>query len=98
MDEIEQEDHLPLHKDNQTELLAAKYRPKSLEQLAVNPSKIKELEIYLKSTLQSSKPKLLFITGPPGSGRTATIELLARHLNFVNCQLTVRKSSNGKIH
>lgn len=60
-----------------------KYAPKTIDQLAVNKSKVAQVRTWLEQVLfgRSSK-RLLVLKGPAGAGKTATLECLSKELGF----------------
>ncbi|XP_023694679.2 cell cycle checkpoint protein RAD17 [Paramormyrops kingsleyae] len=76
-----------LRKDQQCqdEPWVDKYCPHTQADLAVHPKKMKEVESWLKSHIDSSVQNtggaILLLTGPSGCGKTATIRVLARELD-----------------
>ncbi|RMC08078.1 hypothetical protein DUI87_15109 [Hirundo rustica rustica] len=63
-----------------------RYRPETQNDLAVQKKKIEEVETWLKMHVFQRKPKqsgsVLLLTGPPGCGKTATLQILARDLGL----------------
>ncbi|KAM9100968.1 cell cycle checkpoint protein RAD17 isoform X3 [Sarcophilus harrisii] len=63
-----------------------KYKPETQNELAVHKKKIEELETWLKAHVFEKEPKLggsiLIITGPPGCGKTATLQILVKELGI----------------
>ncbi|XP_071588445.1 cell cycle checkpoint protein RAD17 isoform X4 [Heliangelus exortis] len=61
-----------------------RYKPETQSDLAVQKKKIEEVETWLKMHIFQRQPKqghpVLLLTGPPGCGKTATIQILARDL------------------
>nr|XP_033783047.1 cell cycle checkpoint protein RAD17 isoform X4 [Geotrypetes seraphini] len=61
-----------------------KYKPETQTELAVHKKKIEEVEVWLKAHAVQRQPKqggsLLLLTGPPGCGKTATVQVLAKDL------------------
>ncbi|KGL94831.1 Cell cycle checkpoint protein RAD17, partial [Charadrius vociferus] len=61
-----------------------RYKPETQNDLAVQKKKIEEVETWLKMHIFQRQPKqggsVLLLTGPPGCGKTATIQILARDL------------------
>lgn len=76
--------------NSRTSLWVDKYKPTSLKDLAVHPKKIKDVAEYLlnaiyacrraslrkKNSYMPPSLRILILTGPPGSGKTAAINLL----------------------
>ncbi|NXB37690.1 RAD17 protein, partial [Eulacestoma nigropectus] len=63
-----------------------RYKPASQNDLAVQKKKIEEVETWLKTHVFQRQPKqsgsVLVLTGPPGCGKTATLQILARDLGL----------------
>ncbi|NXP57636.1 RAD17 protein, partial [Chloropsis cyanopogon] len=63
-----------------------RYRPETQNDLAVQKKKIEEVETWLKTHIFQRQPKqggsVLLLTGPPGCGKTATLQILARDLGL----------------
>ncbi|XP_056369257.1 cell cycle checkpoint protein RAD17 isoform X1 [Oenanthe melanoleuca] len=63
-----------------------RYRPEAQNDLAVQKKKIEEVETWLKKHIFQRQPKqggsVLLLTGPPGCGKTATLQILARDLGL----------------
>ncbi|NXC92094.1 RAD17 protein, partial [Cercotrichas coryphoeus] len=63
-----------------------RYRPETQNDLAVQRKKIEEVETWLKKHIFQRQPKqggsVLLLTGPPGCGKTATLQILARDLGL----------------
>ncbi|XP_014745449.1 PREDICTED: cell cycle checkpoint protein RAD17 [Sturnus vulgaris] len=63
-----------------------RYRPETQNDLAVQKKKIEEVETWLKKHIFQRQPKqggsVLLLTGPPGCGKTATLQILARDLGL----------------
>ncbi|KAM4808892.1 cell cycle checkpoint protein RAD17 [Rhinophrynus dorsalis] len=63
-----------------------KYRPEVQADLAVHKKKIEEVETWLKCNIgprsQKQGGSLLLLTGPPGCGKTATIQVLAKEMGI----------------
>lgn len=62
----------------QKQLWTVKYAPKSSEELAVAPKKVKEVLAWM----QQSESKLLLLVGGPGIGKSATVHCLANELGL----------------
>ncbi|XP_062369080.1 cell cycle checkpoint protein RAD17 [Cinclus cinclus] len=63
-----------------------RYRPETQNDLAVQKKKIEEVETWLKTHIFQKQPKqggsVLLLTGPPGCGKTATLQILAKDLGL----------------
>uniref|UniRef100_A0A8D0G356 Cell cycle checkpoint protein RAD17 n=1 Tax=Sphenodon punctatus TaxID=8508 RepID=A0A8D0G356_SPHPU len=63
-----------------------KYKPKTQNELAVHKKKIEEVEAWLKAQVFQRPLKqggsILLLTGPPGCGKTATIQILVKDLGI----------------
>ncbi|KFU85755.1 Cell cycle checkpoint protein RAD17, partial [Chaetura pelagica] len=61
-----------------------RYKPETQNDLAVQKKKIEEVETWLKMRVFQRSPmqggSVLLLTGPPGCGKTATIQILAKDL------------------
>ena len=58
-----------------------RHAPKSASQLAVNAKKVGEVKTWLEFNLKAKNPGILLLVGPPGSGKTATVKVLAQEMN-----------------
>ncbi|XP_062469856.1 cell cycle checkpoint protein RAD17 isoform X2 [Pezoporus occidentalis] len=69
---------------SQEEPWVDRYKPETQNDLAVQKKKIEEVEAWLKIHVLQRQPKqggsVLLLTGPPGCGKTATIQILAKDL------------------
>ncbi|NXC20104.1 RAD17 protein, partial [Corythaeola cristata] len=69
---------------SQDEPWVDRYKPETQNDLAVQKKKIEEVENWLKMHVFQRQPKqggsVLLLTGPPGCGKTATIQILAKDL------------------
>uniref|UniRef100_A0A8C3G070 Cell cycle checkpoint protein RAD17 n=1 Tax=Chrysemys picta bellii TaxID=8478 RepID=A0A8C3G070_CHRPI len=67
---------------SQNEPWVDKYKPGTQNELAVHKKKIEEVESWLKAQIFQRQPKqggsVLVLTGPPGCGKSATIQILAK--------------------
>ncbi|KAH9060573.1 Rad17-domain-containing protein [Lactarius vividus] len=67
-------------------LWADKYEPQSLGDLAVHKRKVDDVRRWLVEAFseqgRSGHRRLLVLTGPAGSGKTATLRVLAHEMNF----------------
>ncbi|KAI0301597.1 Rad17 cell cycle checkpoint protein-domain-containing protein [Multifurca ochricompacta] len=63
-----------------------KYEPRSLEDLAVHKRKVDDVRRWLAEAFSeiglSKHRRLLILSGPAGSGKTATLRVLAREMDF----------------
>ncbi|NWW19538.1 RAD17 protein, partial [Falcunculus frontatus] len=63
-----------------------RYKPETQNDLAVQKKKIEEVETWLKTQIFQRQPKqggsVLLLTGPPGCGKTATLQILAKDLGL----------------
>ncbi|NXM00069.1 RAD17 protein, partial [Tyrannus savana] len=63
-----------------------RYKPETQNDLAVQKKKIEEVETWLKMHISQRQPKqggsVLLLTGPPGCGKTATLQILAKDLGL----------------
>ncbi|KAK4843174.1 hypothetical protein QYF36_004941 [Acer negundo] len=65
------------------ELWVDKYKPCSVEELAVHKKKVEEIKTWFEKRLRTkddSSNHVLVITGPAGVGKSATIHVIASHL------------------
>ncbi|EFH43031.1 predicted protein [Arabidopsis lyrata subsp. lyrata] len=64
-----------------TDLWVDKYRPRTLEELAVHKKKVEQVKLWFEESLDFSKDGLrnnvLLVTGQAGVGKSATIHLIA---------------------
>ncbi|NXF93643.1 RAD17 protein, partial [Eubucco bourcierii] len=71
---------------SQDEPWVDRYKPETQNDLAVQKKKIEEVETWLKMHIfqrqQKQGTSLLLLTGPPGCGKTATIQILAKDLGI----------------
>ncbi|XP_041016459.1 cell cycle checkpoint protein RAD17 [Juglans microcarpa x Juglans regia] len=79
-----------LQGSNTQGLWVDKYKPRSLEELAVHKKKVEEVKVWFEDRLRSSKEKfsnqVLVITGQAGVGKSATIHTIASHLGARVCE------------
>lgn len=75
-----------VHEGPDDRLWADKYEPQSLGDLAVHKRKVDDVRRWLVEAFseqgRSERRCLLILTGPAGSGKTATLRLLAKEMNF----------------
>ncbi|WJX88419.1 hypothetical protein P8452_70513 [Trifolium repens] len=71
------------------ELWVDKYKPHSLEELAVHKKKVEEVKTWFEERLKPSKDvyrnNVLVVTGQAGVGKSAAIHLIASHLGAIVC-------------
>lgn len=59
------------------------FAPQTIADLAIHPKKIEEIQDWFNRLSQyPSKAQILLVTGPSGVGKTETIKLVAKSLNF----------------
>ncbi|XP_074296321.1 cell cycle checkpoint protein RAD17-like isoform X2 [Silene latifolia] len=66
-----------------------KYRPRSVDELAVHKKKVEEVKVWLEGRLNNSKEcqnYALLITGQAGIGKSATIRAVASHVGAEICE------------
>uniref|UniRef100_K7G9G5 Cell cycle checkpoint protein RAD17 n=1 Tax=Pelodiscus sinensis TaxID=13735 RepID=K7G9G5_PELSI len=72
---------------SQNEPWVDRYKPGTQNELAVHKKKIEEVETWLKVHIFQRQPKqggsILVLTGPPGCGKSATIQILAKELHVL---------------
>lgn len=79
------------------ELWVDKYKPRSLEDLAVHKKKVEEVRVWIEGRLRTAMVHLgsrkdefrnhaLLITGQTGVGKSATVHAIASHLGAVVCE------------
>jgi cell cycle checkpoint protein len=72
------------------------YEPKSVEELALNKTKVKEVRTILEDMLDgTSRKRILVLTGPAGAGKTATINVLAKEMGVEILEWRNPSSSPG---
>ncbi|KAH7479555.1 Cell cycle checkpoint protein RAD17 [Phytophthora ramorum] len=70
-------------------LWADLYAPKTVEELCVNRKKVQEISEWLQSNASPSgggafhQKRLLFLCGPPGSGKSTAVRCIARQLGLL---------------
>ncbi|KAK2408820.1 cell cycle checkpoint protein RAD17 [Trifolium repens] len=71
------------------ELWVDKYKPHSLEELAVHKKKVEEVKTWFEERLKPSKDvyrnNVLVVTGQAGVGKSAAIHVIASHLGAIVC-------------
>lgn len=77
-------------KSSRKELWVDKYKPRSLEELAVHKKKVEEVKAWFEERLRTSgeefRNHVLLITGEAGVGKSATIQVIASHLGARVCE------------
>ena len=70
--------------------------PTTVDDLCLRPKKVKEIQTWLQravdNSVKHSKPSLLFLVGPPGTGKSTVIDVLSQKMHL---QLT-EWEDNGK--
>ncbi|GAU34210.1 hypothetical protein TSUD_209920 [Trifolium subterraneum] len=71
------------------ELWVDKYKPHSLEELAVHKKKVEEVKTWFEERLKPSKDvyrnNVLVVTGQAGVGKSAALHVIASHLGAIVC-------------
>ncbi|KAJ4843308.1 hypothetical protein Tsubulata_030216 [Turnera subulata] len=77
-------------RSNLKELWVDKYKPQSVDELAVHKKKVEEVKVWFEDRLKSSKDgyinHVLLATGPAGSGKSTTIHVIASHFGARLCE------------
>ncbi|XP_065856248.1 cell cycle checkpoint protein RAD17 isoform X2 [Euphorbia lathyris] len=76
-------------RSNLKELWVDKYKPHSMEELAVHKKKVEEVKVWFEERLTASKEILsnvIVITGQAGIGKSATIYAIASHFGATVCE------------
>ncbi|KAK2973689.1 hypothetical protein RJ640_022146 [Escallonia rubra] len=72
------------------DLWVDKYKPSSLEELAVHKKKVEEVKSWFEERLGTAKEEVcnnvLLITGQAGVGKSATVHVIASHLGALLCE------------
>ncbi|KAG5519649.1 hypothetical protein PMAC_001804 [Pneumocystis sp. 'macacae'] len=70
--------------DKQNEIMwSEKHAPLTVDDLAVSKKKVSEIRYCLHEALKhNSQKKLIILTGPAGSGKTSTINVLSKEIGF----------------
>ncbi|KAM7529584.1 hypothetical protein LguiB_032994 [Lonicera macranthoides] len=67
-----------------------KYKPHSLEELAVHKKKVEEVKVWFEERLRIAEEifynHVLLITGQAGVGKSATVHVIASHLGATVCE------------
>lgn len=74
-------------KNKKKELWVDKYRPRTLEELAVHKKKVEEVRTWFEERLNGEKKEknnhALLITGQTGIGKSETVRVIASHLGAI---------------
>lgn len=77
-------------RNKKKELWVDKYKPRSLEELAVHKKKVEEVRTWFEERLKRSKQgnynHALLITGQTGTGKSETVRVIASHLGAILCE------------
>lgn len=57
------------------------YQPKSVNEVAINPSKLKQLKEKMVGMLENSSPRVLVVTGPSGCGKSTVVKLISKEIS-----------------
>ncbi|NVM54064.1 MAG: replication factor C large subunit [Candidatus Helarchaeota archaeon] len=68
---------------SQSQIWTQKYTPENTEDIVGNPSAVKKVDDYLLNFRKiSSKQNTIILVGPPGTGKTATVYVMAVRHNY----------------
>nr|GMC67728.1 cell cycle checkpoint protein RAD17 isoform X1 [Ipomoea batatas] len=88
--------------DSSTDLWVDKYKPCSLEEVAVHKKKVEEVKAWFEERLitrmDSSFNNVLLIAGPAGVGKSATVHAIASHLGATICEWNTPTPTIWKEH
>lgn len=77
-------------KSSLKELWVDKYKPRSLQELAVHKKKVEEVKTWFEETLKTAKDGssncVLIITGQAGVGKSATVHVIASQIGAQLCE------------
>ncbi|KAH7849225.1 hypothetical protein Vadar_014829 [Vaccinium darrowii] len=77
-------------RSNGTDLWVDKYKPCSLEELAVHKKKVEEVKMWVEKRLKRQKKEfcnnVLVISGQAGVGKSVTVHVIASHLGATVCE------------
>ncbi|XP_059623455.1 cell cycle checkpoint protein RAD17 isoform X2 [Cornus florida] len=75
---------------NNKDIWVDKYKPRSLEELAVHKKKVEEVKLWFEERLRTAKKEsfnhVLLISGQTGVGKSATVHVVASHLGAKVCE------------
>src|SRR6056297_1747149 len=67
---------------NDALLFSESYKPQSLSEMCGNREQIREMRAWMNNWLRGKERKPILIHGPPGIGKTTSVELLAKEFGF----------------
>ena len=89
LDDVEMFKRKKKRLDDNTSTWNMKHKPKKTSDLAVHPKKIEEVRSWLFNAVNKkcgsniATNSMLLLTGPPGCGKTATIDVLSSSLDVL---------------
>ena len=85
----------------ESELWTDKYMPRTSSDLAVNKDKVAQVRSWLQKVDASLQlglpptPRLLILSGPPGSGKSALLHVLSLELGYELCEWVEPRQDRG---
>lgn len=58
-----------------------KYKPQSVNEIAINPTKLKQLRDKMNGMLKQGSPRILVVTGPSGCSKSTAVKLISEELS-----------------
>ncbi len=79
-------------------LWTEKFAPQNEKEIVGNPSAVKQVKDYLTNfDMKSEKNKAIILIGPPGTGKTATVHVLAAKFDYDVLEINASDFRNEKI-